>query len=336
MYRHRKVDVLDQIEIPGFDEKLIWLKFTNLEKQLYEAKIGKVPRNYLQQLCCHPMVIESTKKIFGDVEVDLALMQDKLIDYHQANYLNYKSKIEKLDKTKPEYHMLFKTYNTSMSESQYLYTMLTQMRDRKIDEHEKCAICLDEIDNPTLTACGHLFCYECLKMCLGDKKKCPMCKADLTGKELLVTNKKVETDGDAVNPLIKKYGSKLGKTISIIRSLVAQPKSRIIVFSQWDDMLSLIGKTLSENEEAFRAICMSGNGQIFYLLCASRGNQLRIFVSVKKPHYKVTNQVNSKEPPVTVWHCFRRVEAVIDCVCPHEAQVIQQVHWDLPPNCEQL
>ena len=245
--RHRKVDVLDQIEIPGFDEKLIWLKFTNLEKQLYEAKKGKVPRNYLQQLCCHPMVIESTKKIFGDVEVDLALMQDKLIDYHQANYLNYKSKIEKLDKTKPEYHMLFKTYNTSMSESQYLYTMLTQMRDRKISEHEKCAICLDEIDNPTLTACGHLFCYDCLKMCLGDKKKCPMCKADLTGKELLVTNKKVETDGDAVNPLIQKYGSKLGKTISIIRSLVAQPKSRIIVFSQWDDMLSLIGKTLSEN-----------------------------------------------------------------------------------------
>jgi SNF2 family DNA or RNA helicase len=49
------------------------------------------------------------------------------------------------------------------------------------------------------------------------------------------------------NPLIEKYGSKLGKAISIIRTLVAIPESRIIIFSQWDNMLSLIGKTLSEN-----------------------------------------------------------------------------------------
>jgi non-specific serine/threonine protein kinase len=83
-------------------------------------------------------------------------------------------------------------------------------------------------------------------MCLGDKKKCPLCKTDLSGKEILVTSKKVITK-EKVNPLIEKYGSKLGKAISIIRTLVAQSKSRIIIFSQWDDMLTLIGKSLSEN-----------------------------------------------------------------------------------------
>ena len=245
--RHRKIDVLNQIEIPGYEEKLVWVKFTNLERQLYDAKKGKAPTSYLQQLCCHPMVIESSKKIFGDVEVNLELMQDKLIEYHQTNFLSYKSKLEKLDKTKTEYHMLKKTFESNMNESKYIFTILTQMKNKKIDENEKCAICLDELDNPTLTACGHLFCYDCLKMCLGDKKMCPMCKANLAGKELLVTNKKVDPNDDNVNPLIQKYGSKLGKTISIIRSLVAQPKSRIIIFSQWDDMLTLIGKTLSEN-----------------------------------------------------------------------------------------
>jgi SNF2 family DNA or RNA helicase len=71
-----------------------------------------------------------------------------------------------------------------------------------------------------------------------------MCKADLTGKNILVKNIKKDTDD---NPLIKKYGSKLGKLISIIRFLVAQKDTRIIVFSQWDDMLSLIGKTLANN-----------------------------------------------------------------------------------------
>jgi SNF2 family DNA or RNA helicase len=132
-----------------------------------------------------------------------------------------------------------------MSESKYLVTILEKMTDPKVIEDENCSICMDVLDNPALTACGHIFCYECLKMCLGEKKRCPMCKADLNGKDLMLVNKKT---ADEINPLIQKYGSKLGKLISIIRHLVAQDDTRIIVFSQWDDMLNLIGKTLAENE----------------------------------------------------------------------------------------
>lgn len=243
--RHRKVDVENQIQIPGYQEKLVWLKFTDLERQLYEAKKKKVSDQYLQQLCCHPLVVESSKKIFGDVEVDLSLMQDKLIEYHKNNYENYKYKLTKLDSTKTEYHMLKKSYETQMSESKYLFTILDQMKNPEVINETECAICMDHLENPTLTACGHLFCYDCLKMCLGDKKKCPMCKADLTGKDLLVMNLKKPVE--EANPLIKKYGSKLGKLISLIRFLVAQNNTRIIIFSQWDDMLSLVGRTLAEN-----------------------------------------------------------------------------------------
>ncbi len=245
--RHRKVDVETQIKIPGYQERLVWLKFTDLERQLYDAKKGKVTDQYLQQLCCHPLVVESSKKIFGDVEVDLAVMQDKLIEYHKNNYENYKIKLAKLDPARQEYHMLKKTYETQMSESKYLFTILDKMKSPEIIDEENCSICMDQLDNPTLTACGHLFCYECLKMCLGDKKRCPMCKADLTGKDLLVMNLKKEEPKEETNPLIQKYGSKLGKLVSIIRFLVAQEDTRIIVFSQWDDMLSLVGKTLGEN-----------------------------------------------------------------------------------------
>jgi SNF2 family DNA or RNA helicase len=246
--RHRKVDVENQIEIPGYQERLIWLKFTDLERQLYDAKKGKVSNQVMQQLCCHPLIVESSKKIFGDVEVDLAVMQDKLIEYHKSNYQTYQVKLSKLDSSKPEYHMLKKTFETQISESKYLFTILERMKQPDIIDAENCSICMDCLDNPTLTACGHLFCYECLKMCLGDKKRCPMCKADLTGKDLLVMNLKKNGDKEESNPLIQKYGSKLGKLISIIRHLVAQEDSRIIVFSQWDDMLSLVGKTLAENE----------------------------------------------------------------------------------------
>ena len=143
--------------------------------------------------------------------------------------------------------MLKKTYECSMNESHYLLNILTKMKEKPIDEDENCSICMDPLDNPTLTTCGHIFCYDCLKLCLCDKKKCPMCKTDLSGKELLIVNKSVNKKLEETNPLIIKYGSKLGKTISIIRTLVTQSNSHIIIFSQWDDMLYLIGKTLSEN-----------------------------------------------------------------------------------------
>jgi SNF2 family DNA or RNA helicase len=144
--------------------------------------------------------------------------------------------------------MLKKMYETQMSESKYLFTILEKMKQPDIINNESCSICMDNLVNPTLTTCGHLFCYECLIMCLDDKKRCPMCKTDLTGKDLLVMNMKKEKNIEETNPLIQKYGSKLGKLVSIIRHLVAQDKTRIIIFSQWDDMLNLVGKTLAENE----------------------------------------------------------------------------------------
>lgn len=244
--RHRKIDVQNQINIPGYQEKIVWLKFTDLERQLYETKKNKASDQYLQQLCCHPLVVESTKKIFGDTEVDLALMQDKLIEYHKQNYETYTLKLSKLVNNNQAYHMLKKQYQTQITESKYMVTILEKMNSEdKIEDN--CAICLDIIEKPTLTACGHLFCYNCLKLCLDSKKLCPLCKTNLEGKDILVMNKKKE-DIEESNPLIQKYGSKLGKLISIIRQLVAQDHTRIIIFSQWDDMLNLIGKTLALNE----------------------------------------------------------------------------------------
>ena len=39
-------------------------------------------------------------------------MQDKLIEHHQKNYETYKNKLSLLDKTKTEYFMLKKNYES--------------------------------------------------------------------------------------------------------------------------------------------------------------------------------------------------------------------------------
>ena len=146
--------------------------------------------------------------------------------------------------------MLKSTYTTKLTESKYILKVLKNIIDEKVnvDEKKDCVICFDTISNPALTKCGHLFCKDCLDMCLQHKSRCPICKNDLKGSEIILVNKKKESQeiGDT-NPLIKKYGSKLGRIISMVRTLVSRDDTRIIIFSQWDRMLSLIGKSLAEN-----------------------------------------------------------------------------------------
>lgn len=94
-------------------------------------------------------------------------------------------------------------------------------------DNEICSICMDIVNNPTLTSCGHLFCYECLKLCLDKKKKCPLCVTNIEGKDILIVN---NNSNNLDNPLINKYGSKLGKLITIINTIINIKDTRIIIF----------------------------------------------------------------------------------------------------------
>ena len=44
--------------------------------------------------------------------------------------------------------------------------------------HEKCAICMDAMDRPTVTPCNHMFCFECIQTSYrhDTNRKCPLCR----------------------------------------------------------------------------------------------------------------------------------------------------------------
>lgn len=43
-----------------------------------------------------------------------------------------------------------------------------------------CAICMETLSDPFVTACGHTFCYGCLTQSLQHNKHCPACSHYLT------------------------------------------------------------------------------------------------------------------------------------------------------------
>ena len=249
--RHRKCDVSNEIQLFGYNEKIEWVTFTDLERNLYETKKNKISKEGLQQLCCHPLILDSCRKVFGDIEVDLSVMQNKLIEHHTKVIEDCTAKIAKLDQKNQAYHMLKKSFETTLTDSKYLLSILDKLNNTEIkeDSDDNCSICLDNIIDGSITNCGHIFCSDCIKSCLQYNSCCPRCKKSLTIDQVFLINKK-KPDIIHVNPLIEKYGSKLGKLIMMVRNIVIEPESRIIIFSQWEFMLSLIGKTLSENSIA--------------------------------------------------------------------------------------
>jgi SNF2 family DNA or RNA helicase len=241
-----KEDVEEHINLLGYKEHIEWVTLTPSERKIYDSKLNK-DRILLQQICCHPLISQSLKKIIG-TKYDTASLEDiedKLISHHNSIIKKYTSKLENLDKTNQAYSMLHKKYTLLINESKFVLNTLEKINEKDITE-ENCVICYDTMTDPTMTECGHIYCHNCIKMCINAKPECPMCKHIINNNNLVALKPRKYIQAD-INPLFAKYGAKLGKMIQMVRQLLIQD-ARIIIFSQWDDLLLLIRKSLMENE----------------------------------------------------------------------------------------
>ena len=206
----------------------------------------------LQQIVCHPLVAESYKNLFGNSNqvVNLDEIQDKLIEHHEIQIDTYTKKIENIDKNNNAYYMIKSIYQNKIKESEFILKILKNIHEKIDNKDDNCIVCLDEYTEPVITVCGHIYCKECIDRCNQHNTKCPTCKKELKNTELIsITNSNKESESyEKVDAITKKYGSKLGKLIYLIKTLITNENNRIIIFSQWDNMLKLIGASLLEND----------------------------------------------------------------------------------------
>lgn len=120
------------------------------------------------------------------------------------------------------------------------------------NDDEECAICFNEIasEDVGVTACGHIFCYECLKATCGTSgTKCPTCMRPLKEQDISMFNyepivavTELTKEQKLKMELINEVGTKLGNLIELLKS----DDKHTIIFSQWDDLLVRIGSVLAK------------------------------------------------------------------------------------------
>lgn len=143
---------------------------------------------------------------------------------------------------------------------------------------EKCSICMDATDRPTLTPCHHLFCFECIQSAYQHDTlhRCPLCRKeggvqpleelklqDEIPVEIAEEKRHIhmaDLQGNQVQMPKEIYAeivsteNEPGNKLQTIVNMVQQSEEKFIVFTQFHSVMKMLCKTLKNSNIIFASI----------------------------------------------------------------------------------
>ena len=118
---------------------------------------------------------------------------------------------------------------------------LQDMLQVSIESREDCPICLENLHNPVITACAHVFGSDCIERVIETQHRCPMCRAEPLELDSLV-RPAVELGETSDQPDIdtNTSSSKVEALLSILKASSKKPGTKTVIFSQWTSFLNII------------------------------------------------------------------------------------------------
>lgn len=277
--RNSKESIKNEFSGNIIKEHYKFLTFTQAERSIYDGYLlNSKAYNFLIQICCHTELFNETKELIKNCKT-FEEIQEVLVDWNknQLDILNatvlrlersIAEKVEQvnnetdedvLEELRGELGTLRKNYTINKKTVEnvgrtynYLKYTLASLKDNV--ENECCPICLDTIeqDKLTITKCGHRFCVDCISKVTNDSyvAKCPQCNQQITQRDVYVLkdapkNDNEEHEKDTLEGIISRVKStKVGNIIHFLRNI--DPNDKVIVFSQWDEILKKVGHYLTE------------------------------------------------------------------------------------------
>ena len=266
------------------NEHLKLITFTDYERNIYDSYLGsnqQKSKDFLIQLCCHcelnneikdvikncktfdeiqKVLLEHNQKTINDESNKIKIYEDQInyymqeLDSDSEAYDGYYEEINsRLTSTKRNLTNSKKIYEDTLRTFNYLKSAI-----EKLTEKESCPICLDDISDLAITKCGHKFCWDCIKtVCNNNNRqsytnnfKCPQCNTLISDKSFYMLSDKQdivsETDIDSLEGIIKKVkSSKIGNIIYFLKNNLKED-DKVILFSQWDSLLTKVGRIMNE------------------------------------------------------------------------------------------
>ncbi|KAK4506659.1 hypothetical protein PRZ48_000391 [Zasmidium cellare] len=124
---------------------------------------------------------------------------------------------------------------------------LQEILQVQIESQEDCAICLETLHQPVITACGHSFGQECIAKVIETQHKCPMCRAELKDETSLVPPARECGEDAADDDLdLTQSSSKLEALMHILEAMKGNG-NKTIIFSQWTRFLDIVQSRLDRD-----------------------------------------------------------------------------------------
>ena len=292
--KNTKESVKEEVSIP---EPIITTEFLNLsalERTIYDSALGNKDKQI--EFCNHIMVSDDFDSILGNKPLSLDEIHNKMTEFYQTKTDTLDKRInknkEEIDKlhnriNEIEYKLENETLtqveiqnqvNKKIKKQKLLNTEIEKLENNKgeyesvkaklnifnninekLEEEETCPICLEELDDltKTITPCGHIYCAGCIgnmkNVAHNTQMKCAMCRNKFKLDDLVVIKSNtIDKDNKPV------LGTKIEYLMKTLKDILNENENeKIIVFSQWDNMLKLISKIL--NEHNFNHIFINGS-----------------------------------------------------------------------------
>lgn len=281
--RNTKESIKNEYEKHIITDHTHLLEFTKQERNIYDSYIDTKNIDFLIKLCCHCELNHETKEMIQRCE-SLDEIQNVLLQFNQDKLNSFKTKSANLkreiesceEQTETEEIRLklatlrkqYTIINKKISETERTYNYLKH--SLVSSEETTCPICLDEIGDLVITQCGHRFCKDCINtLCTFNTHiKCPSCKTEMTSKDLYYLDKSMRTaqtttQDNELDDLVQSIKStKIGNIIYFLKQLTrsnasdatseqrsnaSERRDKVIIFSQWDELLHKVGSIMSKH-----------------------------------------------------------------------------------------
>ena len=118
---------------------------------------------------------------------------------------------------------------------------LQDMLQVSIESREDCPICLEELHNPVITTCAHVFGNECIERVIETQHRCPMCRVEPLEIDSLVRPAvELGETADQLDIDIDTSSSKVEALLEILKASHKKKGTKTVIFSQWTSFLNII------------------------------------------------------------------------------------------------